>query len=141
MEWLASGSTSRVTMINTAAVINTLSALLFPKDVFDGLLMSDEGSNEVYSWKFNTTSPSVTYTNVIGSPNKLNKPRGMKLDRFGNLYVADTDNSRIVMYCVNSTNGIIVTLTADKPMDLAFDSHMNLYVLTDGGKILKHDLL
>jgi hypothetical protein len=82
--------------------------------------MSDEDKNEVYFWKFNATSSSVAYTNVVGSPDKLSKPRRMKLDAFCNLYVADNDNSRIVMYCVNSTNIIIVSATNGKPVDLAF---------------------
>ncbi|CAF1249394.1 unnamed protein product, partial [Rotaria sordida] len=137
---LAAGSSSLVTVINTASYIDKLSALLFPKDTSDRLFMSDENQKEVYLWKFNATAPSVTYTNVAGGTT-LKKPRGLKLDPYGNLYVADNDNSRIVMYCVNSTTGIVITSISGKPEDLAFDSDMNLYVLTDTGKILKHSLL
>ncbi|UJR12643.1 hypothetical protein I4U23_016818 [Adineta vaga] len=138
---LTPNATSLFTAINTGSTIAAMSALLLPHDSTSEIYISDQDGSKVFLWPFNQSSPRVTYTNVIGSPSTLNKPRGMKLDPLGNLYVADQENKRIVMYCVNSTNGIIVMNTNDKPVDLAFDSNMNLYTYLSTGKVIKHQLL
>ncbi|CAF4177925.1 unnamed protein product, partial [Adineta steineri] len=61
-----------------------------------------------------------------------------------NLYVADTDNDRVVMYCVNSTVGIVVAEdnnsvpSLQKPVAVAFDSDLNLYLVsTDSDQVVK----
>jgi hypothetical protein len=137
---LAPNGTSLDTAIDINGVVSAVSALLLPDDSSNHIYMSDEGDKEVYLWTFGAATPSVTYTNVLGGT-RLNKPRGIKLDSLGNLYVADQDNSRIVMYCVNSTMGIVVAQTSGKAIDLAFDSDTNLYVLVDTGVVEKYALL
>ena len=136
---LALNGTSLTTVINTNGVVSKVSALLLTPVFSNQIYMSDEDQQEVYLWTFGAAGPSVTYTNVIGGQ-QLKKPRGIKLDPMGNLYVADHDNSRIVMFCANSTTGIVVVQTADKPMDIAFDTDLNLYAYVDSGAVLKYDL-
>ena len=137
---LAPNGTTLITVINTNGVVTKVTALLLPQGLSNQIYMSDENNHEVYLWTFGAAMPSVTYTNVIGGTT-LRKPRGIKLDFLGNLYVADQGNSRIVMYCVNSTMGIVVAQTGGKPVDLDFDSDMNLYALVDTGVVERYGLL
>ncbi|CAF2852635.1 unnamed protein product [Rotaria sp. Silwood2] len=63
----------------------------------------------------------------------------MVFDPYGNLYIVDSDNDRVVMHCANSTVGIVVaggsstTPDLDKPTAVALDSNLNLYVAVSGG--------
>ena len=138
---LASNSSNLVVVISTGSLVSEMSALLLPRTSNDHIYISDEGDRQVYLWQFGAATPSVTFSNVASGPPTLDQPRGMKLDPLGNLYVADTENSRIVLYCTNSTMGIVVLSTSDKPVDIAFDSNMNLYALLDNGQAFKYQLL
>ena len=68
----------------------------------------------------------------------------MTLDQYQDLYVADKDNDRIVMFPMNSTIGVpVVEGTSsgpilDKPMSIAFDSNMNMYVVCETNKVIKY---
>ena len=110
---------------------------------FYGLLLSLYSSNQVYVsseekdavylWTFGSSTPTVTLTAVNSSTNVLTNPRGIKYDSYGNLYVADRGNKRVVMYCNNSTTGRVAITGTGSPtlntvMDVAFDSDQNLYV-------------
>ena len=61
---------------------------------------------------------------------------GIFLDPYDNLYVADTNNNRVVMFCANSTVGTVAvggtgtTPSLNQPMDVVVDSDLNLYVIT-----------
>ena len=132
--------TTLTSVINTNGVITKSSALLFPGSTYDRLYISDVGGDGVYLWRINASTYDQKLTNVAGGT-KLNQPRGMKLDPIGNLFVADTNNNRIVMYCVNSTVGTVVATLSSQPQDLAFDSQMNLYAVTSGKQVLKFDLI
>ncbi|UJR18087.1 hypothetical protein I4U23_004987 [Adineta vaga] len=138
---LAPNASSLITVINTSSYVARLSALLLPHGTPNQIYMSDESGNNVFLWIFGDSTPNVTYTNVISSPLTLSNPRGMKRDPQGNLYVADMSNSRIVMYCVNSTVGNVVITTNYDPVDIAFDSHMNMYAFLANGKVMKYELL
>jgi sugar lactone lactonase YvrE len=93
------------------------------------------GPNNIYLWTFYAGGPSATFNAVNGNPNTLKNPSGLALDPYGNLYVADYTNNRVVMYCANSTTGNVVingtTPAITQPVDIAFDSNLNMYVLTD----------
>ena len=88
----------------------------------------------------------ATWTLVAGSPNgaagststMLYNPIGVTLDSLGNIYVADSVNSRIQQFAPGKLNGTTIagfTLMAGSvpnlfyyPYSVAFDSHFNLYV-------------
>ena len=70
--------------------------------------VSSEDTGAVYLWTFGASSPSITLTQVNGTPSTLNKPKGIQYDIYGNLYVCDKSSRRIVMYCANSTIGRVV---------------------------------
>ncbi|CAF3297369.1 unnamed protein product [Rotaria sp. Silwood2] len=96
--------------------------------------VSSEDTDTVYLWAFNATTPKVSLTQVNDTSTMLRNPRGLNYDVYGNLYVADKGNQRVVMYCVNSTIGkvVVATTTAprlDLPEHIVFDSNMNLYVV------------
>ncbi|CAF1036012.1 unnamed protein product [Rotaria sp. Silwood1] len=102
--------------------------------------VSSEDKNAVYLWTFNASTPRITLTQVNDTPATLSKPRGMKYDIYGNLYVADKSNKRVVMYCVNSTIGKVAVKDTysgpglSSPEDIAFDSNLNLYVADSNGQ-------
>ena len=96
--------------------------------------VSSEEGDAVYLWTFNASLPSVTLTQVNGTPSTLNAPRGIEYDKYGNLYVCDRSNKRVVMYCANSTVGKVVVAdsTLNQPYDVALDSNSNIYLIDYG---------
>lgn len=132
--------TALIPVIDTSSLLSRPQRLLSPLGSSNEIYINDDNRDAVYLWKFNTTTPSLILTNVIGGTT-LKNPKGMKLDTHGNLYVADYDNQRIVMYCANSTVGIVVATMDDQPIDLAFDSEMNMYVLTENGLVSKYKVV
>jgi len=139
---LEQNASALVQVIDTSSYTKTPSAILLSMNSSDEIYVSDEGGTAVYLWKFNSATPTTTYTNVENGV-KLSGPRGMKLDADGNLYVADKNNLRIVMFCTstNSTNGTIIAQVPSTPADLAFDSQMNLYTIGSGsGRVYKFEL-
>lgn len=72
---------------------------------------------------------------------QLSSPRGVVVDRFGQIYVADFSNDRVIQWCEGVEEGIIVAgdngegqelNQLNSPADLWLDSKGNLYV-TDRG--------
>lgn len=136
------GGTNLISSINTSSVITDLLAILFSHNLSDQLYVSDEGGDSIYLWRINSTTHTVRLTKIVDGT-ELNKPRGMKLDLLGNLYVADAVNNRIVMLCVGSIIGIVVVnnTNSSPPMDLAFDSNWDVCVLTTAEELLKYNRL
>ena len=62
---------------------------------------------------------------------QLRFTKDVKRDPYGNLYVLDTDNYRIMMYCANGQSGeprAIIDLGARYSTSMPFDSKLNIYV-------------
>ncbi|CAF1227835.1 unnamed protein product [Rotaria sordida] len=137
---LEQNATSVVTAISTSGIISKPSALVLSIFSSNQVYISDEDGKGVYLWTFGASAPSVNLTQVTCN-DTLDKPRGIKLDTSGNLFVADHDNKRVVMYCVNSTMGTVILSLSDEPRDVALDSAHNLYVIVAGGKAYKYTLL
>ena len=85
-----------------------------------------------------TTGVTVAGGNGQGSAaNQLYQPEGVVVDRAGNLYVADTNNSRVQRWRPGATSGVTVAggysrgcgyLQIGIPVSLALDNSGNLYV-------------
>lgn len=137
---LASGGSSLMRQMNVSLYATGIGALLLPHGTSSQIYFSDESGTSVFLWTFGATTPDLILTNVLGGTT-LTAPRGLKVDSFGNLYVADKSNNRIVAFCANTTVGIVIVNTPSSPSDLAFDSQMNLYVLQSDGKLYMHKRL
>ena len=129
MKW-APNATSGTIVIGTGSTPKFYGLLLSLYSTNQAYVSSEE-ADAVYLWTFNAASPTVTLTQVNASTSTLSEPRGIEYDTYGNLYVADTKNKRIVMYCPNSTLGRVAVAdsTLNLPQDVAFDSNLNMYVV------------
>ncbi|CAF3879710.1 unnamed protein product [Rotaria sordida] len=119
---------------------HTIDIVISPTST-DKIYTTRDDKDVIYSWTSGAASSPATFNQVNDTTkNTLNKPRGMTYDLYGNLYVADRDNDRIVMFCANSTVGIVVAADTgtsprlDKPVAVALDSNLNLYAVTEAGK-------
>lgn len=116
-------------------------------DIAGNLFIADHGNNRVRK-----VSTSGIITTVAGNgtsgylgdggaaTNASLSPTGVAVDAFGNLFIADQDNSRVRKV---STNGIITTIaggggggdggaatnaSVNHPFDVKVDSHGNLFI-------------
>lgn len=103
--------------------------------------ISNERSHSITQWVIGDEEPRNIYAGIPGRPGnssaQLEYPRGLQLDQYGNLYVADVSNHRIQMFCPNEVFAITIAGTGhggksssklSYPSDVAFDSELNLYV-------------
>lgn len=131
----APNATSGIVLISSGLLNDAHDILLAPNSLNEAYI-SDQANDKIYLWKFNATSPNMTLSSVNGTPNALKNPRAMVFDPYGNLYVADSGNNRVVVYCAGSTSGIVVaastTPAITTPMAVALDSDLNLYVVSSG---------
>ena len=142
MKWPANASTGTA-VISNSRIAGVYGILLAPNSP-NQFYLSDNTAGCIYLWAYGAANPTLTLNQVNGPSKPLKSPVGMTLDRYQNLYVADYGNNRIVMYPMNSTVGIPVvveTSTApilEKPMDVAFDSNMNMYVVLEKNMVIKY---
>ncbi|CAF3706401.1 unnamed protein product, partial [Rotaria sp. Silwood1] len=137
VKW-ASNATSGTVVVSNSLIDKSYDILLSPSSS-NQVYTSNSDKDKVYIWTFGNNSPTSTLSQVSATKNALAKPKGMVFDPYGNLYVVDSDNDRVVMYCANSAVGIVVvggsstTPDLDKPTAVALDSNLNLYVAISGG--------
>nr|ACD54709.1 hypothetical protein [Adineta vaga] len=67
----------------------------------------------------------------------LNNPMGIKMDIYQNLFVVDSTNNRVQLFCPNSSVGITIigdgiprdsATQLNRPRSIIFDSSMNMYI-------------
>ena len=92
---------------------------------------------QLYKYNPVTKTGSVVYGSPTGSP--LNGPQQLASDASGNLYMADQNNERIVVF---STSGGGVSLTATYPMGsdpfaVALDHNNNIWAGGHNGMVYK----
>lgn len=113
----------------------------------NSLLIANYGAHNIVRWVIGATSWTLVAGSATGSSGStstlLNSPVGVTADPYGNVYVADTGNSRIQFFLAGQSNGTTIagssTGTSGStatllflPYDLALDNQLNLYV-ADGG--------
>ncbi|CAF1209642.1 unnamed protein product [Adineta steineri] len=87
-----------------------LNELHRPKAIFvhgETMFIADSYNHRIVKWKIGDSRGSVIVgSNSTGSGNglnQLNNPTSLKLDSSGNLYVVDSDNSRVQKYIVDNS--------------------------------------
>ena len=162
------------TILSNQGGVVSASSLSWPNGLaLDGdgnLYVADQGNNRVVEFATPLSSgmaasrvigQATFSTNASGSPSasNLDGPMGVALDRFGNLYVADSNNHRVLEYQhplgngmsatnlfgqANFTSNLIADPPTDKslnfPMGLALDPQGKLYVADNGNsRVLVYD--
>ncbi|CAF3747552.1 unnamed protein product [Rotaria socialis] len=137
IKW-AANATNGTVLVSDTLIDKSYDILLSPTSTNQAYTSNTDKDN-VYLWTFGNNNPTATLNQVNDSTSTLKTPKGMTLDPYGNLYVVDSENNRIVMYCANSTVGIVVvggsstTPALNKPTAVALDSNLNLYVAINKG--------
>ena len=135
MKWAANATNGSISISNNN-LDNSYSILLVPGPS-NQLYISDQSEHGVCLWTLGSANPNniLTTVNDTSQLSLNNNVQGITLDPYGNLYVADRDNNRVVMYCPNSTMGIVVAQdpsggnSLQHPMGIAFDSNLDMYVV------------
>ena len=120
--------------------VNAAWSVYYLSSVNNSIYITNSGGHTVMEW----TPGALSGTVIVGSPGlsgsnatMLNNPIGIKVDRFLNLYVVDSGNNRVQMFCQNSTIGITIAgdgsygnnaTQMNGPRSIAFDSQMNMYI-------------
>jgi len=107
----------------------------------DPLTWAVNSATTLPSW-LSLSSSTVAGGNGVGvALNQLYSPNGVSLDNTDNVYVADTNNSRIVKWVPDATEGVVIdmgSLTLNEPDGINFDSAGNMYVAdTNNHRIIK----
>ena len=115
--------------------------------VSDDLFITNFGGHSVMRWTPDTASGVFIAgtPGVLGSNSTLlNNPKGIKVDTHLNIYVVDSGNHRVQMFCNNNRTGITIagitgnasnsTTQLNLPRGIAFDSAMNMYIGDTGNK-------
>lgn len=142
MKWLYNAKNG--TAVISSTLIEGVVGIAFVPGYTTRVYLSNQSTHAIYIWDFGSSTPNATLNTVNHTTNNLNHPWGITLDKYGNLYVADRDNDRIVMFVANSTIGIPVVVKSasgallEKPLDLAFDSHLNMYVVIEGNMVIRY---
>ncbi len=79
-------------------------------------------------WKFNKDATKEAF--ITG----LSDPRGLAIDKYKNLYVAECGNNRVIKYNIDSKTPTVVADTLQNPSVVAVDSFGDAYVNQEGLK-------
>ncbi|CAF3602494.1 unnamed protein product [Adineta steineri] len=125
---------------NANTSLNSPWGIHYLPSISNDLFITNTDGHSVIRW----TPGASSGVFVVGKPGVsgsnstlLNYPTGIKLDNYMNIYVADTQNNRIQLFCANSNTGTTIAgngsagsdaTQLDGPRGIAFDSAMNMYI-------------
>ena len=131
---------------------NTNTSLNFPLGVHylpsgsNDLFITNHNGYSVTRWTPGASS-GVFVAGIPGSSGatstQLSLPMGIKIDTYLNIYVADSGNDRVQMFCANNQTGITIAgfggdgdnaTQLSSPKGIAFDSAMNMYISDYGNR-------
>jgi sugar lactone lactonase YvrE len=144
----------------SASSLNSPSAV-FSDSTNSGLYIVDKGNNRVLYYSNSATTASLVYgqngnyssnsaNNGGISPDSLNAPSGVAVDRNKGVYIADTGNNRVLYYPSGSTtatrvfgqngnyttnaanNGGISASSLNAPQSVSVDYAGNIYIVDTG---------
>jgi sugar lactone lactonase YvrE len=103
--------------------------------VLGKVLLTGIGTGPEISFACNS-APFVTFTATAGGEG-LNSPNGIAVDTAGNLYIADTGNSRVVKVPIGGGAGTAISATVNGlslsgPVDLTLDGAGDLFIADTG---------
>jgi hypothetical protein len=139
---------NEVTSLSTSGLISVLSGSFAGKslsgptgaavDVAGNLYFSDTGNNRIIVYSA-SGGYSLSYVAPGGYAvlpfTGLSTPKGLAVDASGNLYVADSANSRIVkMTPAGAQTTVSTTTTFTTPVGVAVDAAGDLYIADSGAK-------
>ena len=102
------------------------------------IYIANTNAHTIVSWPSGASSGTIIvgWNATAGSTQSmLRNPQGIVRDKYGNIYVSDTGNNRVLFFCQNppSTIGrIIAGANLYQPTQIALDSQMNVYVAQPG---------
>ncbi|CAF1544821.1 unnamed protein product [Adineta ricciae] len=113
--------------------------------VTNSFIIVNYGSHTIVRWVMGASS----WTLLVGSPGNsgststlLSSPVGAAMDPYGNLYVADTNNHRIMFFLAGQSNGTIIAgatgtagsnaILLSNPYWIVLDSQLNFYTMDTG---------
>ena len=125
---------------NTPTQLNYPWGIAYRPLVSSDLYITNNLGHSVLRWKPGDSS-GVFVAGIPGTPGSnatdLNRPMGIKIDSYLNIYVVDNSNHRVQMFCNNSPTGLTITgdgtagsdsTHLNVPRGIAFDSSMNMYI-------------
>jgi hypothetical protein len=98
---------------------------------------ANSNAHTIVGWSVGGTSGTIVagQNSTYGSTDfLLYYPYYVQSDLYGNLYVADTGNNRILLFCQNppsTSASIIAGYQLSNPTNIALDSSLNLYVVNN----------
>ena len=125
---------------NTNTLLNYPWGIHYLPSVSNDLFITNYGGHSVMRWTPGASSGVfVAGTPGVSGSNStlLNNPRGIKIDNYLNMYVVDTYNHRVQMFCAGSQTRITIAGTGilgnnatqlNRPRGIAFDSAMNMCI-------------
>ncbi|CAF1024946.1 unnamed protein product [Didymodactylos carnosus] len=137
--YLADGNNQRVVVWRSTGGFNNSLYVITVRGSPEDVNVDEEGNVFVLDF-FDTLfkyPPGSNVSTDISSDFQI--PRAMKLDGRGNFLVAQQMNGVIKMFSLADANatGDIILSHLDDPVDIAFDSSYNLYVLESGRNWVK----
>jgi len=106
--------------------------------VIMGFLTSCKNPTISPSWVVSTIAVGTSgFANGVGTEARFNYPRGVAVDKFGNIYVADTGNSRIRKITSTGALSTIAGTAFSSPSGIAVDESGNIYVADTGNSRIR----